>query len=192
MESSLKILRDRGTGTAEFRRAAQIMCGHLMQKTRVLVCEHGGNPHRAIIVIILRAAIVFFDAAVQAFPGVPVGVFGLKRDEHTLNPRRYYENLPPVSPKNVIIILDPMLATGGTAEATVERLKERGADSKNIYFVGIVAAPEGRTRLAKLIPEKNIILGAVDQGLDEHSVIVPGIGDFGDRYFGYAGRAIID
>lgn len=144
-----------------------------------------------VIVLILRAGIAFFEAAIRVFPDAPVGVLGLKRNEQTLDPHWYYENLPSISGTCSVVILDPMLATGGSAEMAVERLEKRGADLKHTYFAGVVAAPEGIARLAELIPRENIVLAAVDEGLDEHGMIVPGVGDFGDRYFGYVGRAII-
>lgn len=153
--------------------------------------ERGVGEHDVVIVIILRAGIAFLDAIADGFPNAPVGVLGLKRDEQKLEPHWYYENLPPISMEHAVVIVDPMLATGGSAEAAVERLQKRGADSKRIYFVGVVAAPEGLSRLAALIPRENIVLATVDDGLDEHGVIVPGVGDFGDRFFGYSSRAII-
>lgn len=191
MSASLDILRDRNAPTAEFRRAVKRVCDHLMRKAGNIMLERKVDPESIIAVIILRAAVAFLPAAAREFPGAPVGIMGLKRDERTLRPRWYYENLPPISKKNVVILLDPMLATGGSADAAVKKLVERGADPRKIVFIGIVAAPEGVSRLAQQIPKENIILASVDSGLDEHGMIVPGIGDLGDRYFGYEGRAII-
>lgn len=191
MQKPLDILRDRKTGTAEFRRAARDVCGRLMRKIRLHLRESMVGEQDVVIVIILRAAVAFLDPAAHAFPNASVGVLGLKRDERTLKPYWYYENLPPLSKKNTVVILDPMLATGGSAEAAVERLRERGADSRNMYFVGIVAAPKGISRLAELIPKEHIVVAAVDEKLDEFGYIVPGIGDFGDRYFGFIDHAII-
>jgi len=191
METSLDILRDKNTSTTEFRHAAMRLCDHLIERLKRDLGKKQIDPKKVVFAIILRSAIAFSDAAVRAFPESPVGVLGLKRDERTFYPHWYYENLPPISEKSTIVILDPMLATGGSAEAAVERLMKRGADPNSIYFVGIVAAPEGFCRLSLLIPKENITLASVDSRLDEHGMIVPGIGDFGDRYFGYVGRAII-
>lgn len=190
MQKSLDTLRDRSATTAEFRRAARIVCDGVMKKMLSLMREHKVEEQDVVIVLILRAAIAFLDAAAQAFPNAPVGILGLKRDERTFDPQWYYENLPPISGKSAVIVLDPMLATGGSSEAAALRLEERGADLKRTYFAGIVAAPEGLKRLTELISKENIVLAAVDDGL-EHGMIVPGVGDFGDRYFGYTDRAII-
>jgi len=175
-----------------FRSAAERACGDLMRQVRKRMSEKRINPDNVIVVIILRAATAFLSAATRAFPDAPVGVLGLKRDERTLKPRWYYENLPAISKKNTVILLDPMLATGGSAKAAVERLRERGANPKNMHFVGVVAAPAGVARLAELIPRENILVAAVDKGLDERGMIVPGIGDFGDRYFGYPDSPLPD
>lgn len=191
MESSLQLLRDRSLGTAEFRRAADDVCGKLMRDMQKNLEEKGIDPKSIVLVIILRAAIAFLDAATQVFPDAPVGVLGMKRDEQTLAPYWYYENLPHISGKSTIVILDPMLATGGSASAAIERLQTRGADLARIYFVGVIGAPEGVANVTALIPKENIVLGAVDEKLDAQGMIVPGLGDFGDRYFGHSGKAVM-
>lgn len=191
MEKLLNTLRNKRIGTPEFRRAAHILCNQLLRKTKVHLKEYSIDPKNVVVVIILRAAVAFLDSAIKTFPNAPIGVLGFKRDEHTFKPRLYYENLPKLLKKHVVLLLDPMLATGGSAEAAVKLLQKRGANAGAIYFVGIVAAPEGINRLAKLIPKDNCFLASVDAGLDDKGMIVPGVGDFGDRYFGYTGRAII-
>ncbi len=187
MNSALATLRDRATSTAEFRRASDAVCSRLLEQVRAHIRGLARDSSKAVIVIILRSGIALLDSAMRTFKDAPVGVVGLKRDEITHEPRWYYENLPPLSGDSTVIILDPMLATGGSAEAVAMKLKEHGTNAEHIYFAGIVGAPEGFARLSRLIPEKNIILASLDQGLDEHAMIVPGLGDFGDRYFGYAG-----
>lgn len=191
MKSSLEILRDRSAGTAEFRRAADDVCGKLMRDMQKNLEGKGVDPKSVVIVIILRAAIAFMGAAIAAFPDAPIGVLGMKRDERTLAPYWYYENLPPISGASTIVILDPMLATGGSVGTAVERLQTRGADLARIHFVGVVGVPMGVASLTSLIPKENIVLGAVDEKLDDHGMIVPGLGDFGDRYFGHSGRAVM-
>lgn len=185
MKKSLATLRDRKTGTAAFRRAATALCTALVRKTQALLKERGVSPQNIVVMPVLRAGLAFLEPALRAFPGAKAGVLGMKRDEHTFAPHWYSESLPPLGKRSVVILFDPMLATGGTAEAAVARLTERGAAAKNIYFVGVVAAPEGLARLAEHIPEENITLAALDKKLNKHNYIVPGIGDFGDRYFGY-------
>ncbi len=185
MHTHLSVLRDRKTDTAGFRAASDKLCAGLMQNLKANLEKRGVRPERVVFVIILRSAIALLGPAIQAFPRAPVGVLGLKRDEHTLIPRSYYENLPPLDEYDAIVLLDPMLATGGSAEAAVSRLLLRGAGSEKLYFAGIIAAPEGLSRLSVHIPRENIMLAAVDEKLDSKGMIVPGLGDFGDRYFGY-------
>lgn len=181
----LRTLRNRKTAVARFRAAADAMSVIVVRKMRALLTKRRVARGGVVVVIILRSGIVMLGAAARAFPNASIGVVGLKRDETTFEPHWYYENLPRISARSAVVICDPMLATGGTAEAVVERLLARGAARKRIYFVGIVAAPEGLTRLSSAIPRENIILGSLDKGLNARKMIVPGIGDFGDRYFGY-------
>lgn len=187
MHDPIKPLRDRSLGTAEFRNAADAVCLKLVSDLQFLLKKRGVQPEKIVIVIILRSAMAFLPAAIRAFPSAPVAVAGLKRDEKTAIAHWYYENFPPIAKDSVILLLDPMLATGGSVEETVLKLKSLGADLRKTYFVGIIAAPEGVERLAKHIPRENMIFGAVDEGLDAKKFIVPGLGDFGDRYFGYGG-----
>lgn len=188
---ALKVLRDRRTGTAAFRSASHCISLNVSEKTAALLKEHGERMEKVTLVVILRAAVALLEPAIRIFPGAPVGVLGLKRDEKTLEPHWYYENVPRLSKRGAVVILDPMLATGGSAEAAVIRLVERGADARKVYFTGIVGAPEGLARLSGLIPRGNIVLAALDAGLDAHAMIVPGLGDFGDRYFGHEGHAVL-
>ncbi len=190
VSAALNILRNRQTDTAGFRAAAREVCAGLMQDLKTLLKKDNADTKRIAFVIVLRSAIALLEPALQVFPQAPVGVLGLKRDEHTLLPRSYYENLPTLDEYDAIILLDPMLATGGSAEAAVMRLLLRGADPKQLYFAGVIAAPEGLERLCVHIPRKNIVLAAVDEKLDPRGMIVPGLGDFGDRYFGY-GDALV-
>ena len=189
-EALLKILRDRKADTTEFRDATRRLCALLMRKQKTILQKRGVPQKDVVFVVILRASLAFLDAAMQSFPKAPVGVLGLKRDEKTFAPRWYYENLPRLSKKSTVVICDPMLATGGSAEAAIKKLARRGADRKKMYFVGVIAATEGLSRLAKHIPQRNIMLAAVDEKLDARKMIVPGLGDFGDRYFGYEGASV--
>ncbi|MFH1670738.1 MAG: uracil phosphoribosyltransferase [Patescibacteria group bacterium] len=176
-------LRDRSTPTEEFRKAAdaiaKVLFDELKEELKVK------NVKDIITVCILRSSLVFLPSILSSFPSSPVAVVGIKRDEKTAEPHCYYENIPPINANSVIIIPDPMLATGGTAVDMVSRLLKAGAKAQNIYFLSIIAAPEGITKLSKLIPKENITVAAVDEKLDTHKMIVPGLGDFGDRYFGY-------
>ena len=134
------------------------------------------------LVPILRAGLGMVDGIWDMMPSAEVWHIGLQRDEHTLEPVQYYSNLPVNPTVQVCLVLDPMLATGGSAVATVDILKRWGAG--RIKYIGIIAAPEGINRLSKAHPDIDIHLAAVDQGLNDIGYIVPGLGDAGHRMFG--------
>ena len=133
------------------------------------------------VVPILRAGLGFLDAVLDLMPEANAGHIGLYRDEKTLKPIEYYCKMPPDKNAEVIVI-DPMLATGGSGAAAITMLKEKGY--KNIRFMCLVAAPEGVEVLNAAHPDVKIYAAALDQGLNEHGYIVPGLGDAGDRVFG--------
>ncbi|MHC1740812.1 MAG: uracil phosphoribosyltransferase [Anaerolineaceae bacterium] len=134
------------------------------------------------LVPILRAGLGLVDGFLELIPGCEVRHIGIYRDEHTLKPVEYYNKLPAKPTVSIAIILDPMLATGGSATATVEVLKRWGV--KNIRFVGLIGAPEGIARMRQECPDVPIYLAAVDDHLNEVGYILPGLGDAGDRQFG--------
>ena len=134
------------------------------------------------LVPILRAGLGMVDGVWEMMPSAEVWHIGLYRDEHTLRPVEYYNKLPVDPTVQVCLILDPMLATGGSASATVDILKKWGA--QRIKFVGIIAAPEGIEVLHSAHPDIPIHLAAIDSHLNEIGFIVPGLGDAGDRQFG--------
>jgi uracil phosphoribosyltransferase len=136
------------------------------------------------LVPILRAGLGMVDGVWEVLPMAEVWHIGLYRDERTLRPVEYYNKLPVQPTVDVCLVLDPMLATGGSAVATVDVLKRWGA--RRIKFVGIIAAPEGIERLGRAHPDVPIHVAAVDSHLNEHGYIVPGLGDAGDRQFGTA------
>lgn len=136
------------------------------------------------LIPILRAGLGMVEGVWDLIPGAEVWHIGLYRDERTLKPVEYYNKLPVAPTVNVCLILDPMLATGGSAVATVGVLKRWGATK--IKFVGILAAPEGIAALQENHPDVPIHIAAIDDHLNEHGYIVPGLGDAGDRQFGTA------
>jgi uracil phosphoribosyltransferase len=135
-----------------------------------------------VAVPILRAGLGMLEAVTELFPEVAVGYIGLERDEASLQPQSYYRKLPPVTGRHVLV-LDPMLATGGSGSAACAALKEAGAPA-TIRFVCVVAAPEGLARMQADHPDVAIFTAAIDRQLDDHGYILPGLGDFGDRLFG--------
>ena len=134
------------------------------------------------LVPVLRAGLGMANAMLDALPEASVWHVGMKRDHDTWEPKTYYRNLPTGEKVDVLLILDPMLATGGSAVETIALLKAEG--NKRIKFVGLIASPEGVARLHAAHPDVPVILAAVDDRLDENRYIVPGLGDAGDRQFG--------
>lgn len=134
------------------------------------------------IIPILRAGLGMVDGILQLIPAAKVGHIGLYRDPETLEPVEYYCKLPADCAEREVFVVDPMLATGGSSVAAIKMLKEKGC--KNIHFMCIIAAPEGVERMKKEHPDVDIYIGALDEKLNEHGYIVPGLGDAGDRIFG--------
>jgi uracil phosphoribosyltransferase len=135
-----------------------------------------------VAVPILRAGLGMLEAVTELFPEVAVGYIGLERDEASLRPQSYYRKLPPVDGQHVLV-LDPMLATGGSGSAACTAIKETGSPA-TIRFVCVVSAPEGIAKLQTDHPDVPIFTAALDRELNDHGYILPGLGDFGDRLFG--------
>jgi uracil phosphoribosyltransferase len=135
-----------------------------------------------IIVPILRAGLGMVDGIQMIIPTAKVGHVGMYRDEETLEPHEYYAKFPAEIKDGTVLVVDPMLATGGSASAAITAVKERGA--RDIRFVGLVGCPEGVARLNRDHPDVDIYLAAMDERLNEIGYIVPGLGDCGDRLFG--------
>ena len=135
-----------------------------------------------ILVPILRAGLGLLHGFTTIIPMATVGHIGMARNEETLQPEEYYAKFPNNIEDAIVIVLDPMLATGGSALATIQNIKQRGA--KEIRLVSVLGAPEGITKIEKECPDVTLYLGALDDGLNEHGYIVPGLGDAGDRLFG--------
>ena len=191
----ISILRDKETNTKDFR---QLICEIALligcEATRDLpVTECSVNtpvvktvgyrlPRQVCLVPILRAGLGMVDALLTLIPAAKVGHIGLYRDPVTLEPVEYYCKVPPDVADRVVLVLDPMLATGGSAAAAITFLKQRGV--KNIRMLNIIGAPEGVAKIAKVHPDVDVYLGSLDEKLNDHGYIVPGLGDAGDRLFG--------
>lgn len=135
-----------------------------------------------VFVPILRAGLGLLDGILSLVPDACVAHVGIKRNEETAQPQPYYANLPPVIAEADVFLLDPMLATGGSAVEAVKQVKAAGAS--RITMLCVVSCPEGIAALSKAHPDVRIITAAIDDGLNDRSYIVPGLGDAGDRYFG--------
>lgn len=196
IQHKLSILREKSTSVKEFRELiseiAMLMC---YEATRDLPLEeieietpvakakvkHIAGKKLAIVPI-LRAGLGMVDGMVSMMPNVKVGHIGLFRDPETLEPVKYYFKMPPDIDERDVIVVDPMLATGGSASAAIQFLKDDGV--KHIKLLCIIGAPEGVKRMQEDHPDVDIFVAALDDHLNEHGYIVPGLGDAGDRIFG--------
>ena len=196
IQHKLSILREKSTSVKEFRELiseiAMLMC---YEATRDLPLEeieietpvakakvkHIAGKKLAIVPI-LRAGLGMVDGMVSMMPNVKVGHIGLFRDPETLEPVKYYFKMPPDIEERDVIVVDPMLATGGSASAAIQFLKDDGV--KHIKLKCIICAPEGVKRMQEDHPDVDIFVAALDDHLNEHGYIVPGLGDAGDRIFG--------
>lgn len=196
VQSKVTMLRDKNTGNKEFRELvseiASFICYEATKdletkeiEVESVLCKTKGNVlnKKVGIVPILRAGLGMVDGILNLIPNASVGHIGLYRDPETLMPVEYYCKLPSSDPENTdILLLDPMLATGGTAIAAMQFLKERGF--KNIKFLCLIASPEGVKKVTESHPDIDIYTAALDQCLNDHGYIIPGLGDAGDRIFG--------
>lgn len=195
IEDVLARLRDRGTPCDEFRRLARRVSLLLaVEATRDLAVKDTvvETPlerttarrisSRVVAVPVLRAGLGMLDAFLELVPQAQVGYFGLERNEETAVARRYYEKVPADLAGAFVFLLDPMLATGGSAAMAVEGLTGLGA--RQVRLLSIVAAPEGVSHLASVAPDALVFAAALDRELNDRKYILPGLGDFGDRLFG--------
>ena len=201
-ESLLAQLRDRLTPTAEFRAAAKQLVGiemdyasafleteeNIIETPLVKYAARKLIEKKTFIFPILRAGLAMLEGAIDAFPWASVGVIGARRDEKTLEPEIYSHNPSRLSADvSEVFVIDPMCATGGSVIHAISRIKESRPKSEiplNIRFISIISAPEGLTALSRAHPDVISLTCAVDDSLNDRGFIVPGLGDFGDRYFG--------
>lgn len=196
IKHKLSILRMKQTGTKQFKEIVtelSMLMGYEVTRDLQLeemtietpICKTTGYSlagKKIALVPILRAGLGMVDGMLSLLPAAKVGHIGLYRDPETYEPVEYYCKLPSDIDKREVIVLDPMLATGGSASAAIDFLKKRGA--KHIKLVNIIAAPEGVEYVKSHHPDVDIFVASVDEKLNEHKYIVPGLGDAGDRLFG--------
>ncbi len=189
-------IRRKETGTKDFRQTiseiAMLICYEATRELKVAdveietpICpatvkELQGK--KLAVIPILRAGLGMVDGILELIPTAKVGHIGLYRDPQTLEPVEYYCKIPPDCAEREIFVVDPMLATGGSSSEAIRLLKERGC--RHIHFMCIIAAPEGVERMHKDHPDVDLYIGALDEKLNDHGYIVPGLGDAGDRIFG--------
>jgi uracil phosphoribosyltransferase len=195
IKQDISILRDKSTSSEDFRivlrRLSSLMVYEVTKDLRVSTDSLDTPLERTkgfaiadevILVPVLRAGLGMLEAYLSFIPNAKVGHIGLYRDETTLKPVDYYAKFPPNLSKSVVILIDPMLATGGSASAAINYLKSR--EAKNIRLNCIVAAPEGVRLLEREHPEVRIFAAVLDRELNKSGYILPGLGDAGDRIFG--------
>ena len=196
VQHKVSLLRNKNTGTKEFKELvselATLLCYEATRdlpteeveiETPVAVAHTRVLAGRKLALVpILRAGLGMVDGMLTLLPAAKVGHIGLYRNEETLEPVEYYCKLPADIAERDVIVLDPMLATGGSARDAITQIKKRGA--RSIKFIGIIAAPEGLQKLHEAHPDVDIYVAALDDHLNENGYIVPGLGDAGDRIFG--------
>ena len=196
LQHKLSILRDEATGVKEFREVvteiASLMCYEATRdlpleeveiKTPLATAKFKSIAGKKLAIVpILRAGLGMVDGILTLIPSAKVGHIGLYRDPDTLAPVEYYCKMPSDIAERDVIVLDPMLATGGSASAAIQFMKNYGV--KNIKLMNILAAPEGVKRIQDDHPDIELYVAAVDECLNDHGYIVPGLGDAGDRIFG--------
>ncbi len=196
VQHKLTLMRRKDTSTAEFRqllREISLLLAYEVTRELPMTMTTVETPLKEMeapllagkkmaLVSILRAGNGLLDGVLELIPSARVGFIGLYRNEETLEPVQYYFKVPEEISERLVIVVDPMLATGNSSVAAIDLLKKAGA--KNIRFLCLLAAPEGVQRMAEAHPDVPIVTAAVDERLNEHGYIVPGLGDAGDRMYG--------
>lgn len=196
VQHKLTLMRDKSTSTGDFRRLLReisLLLAYEVTRELELTTTRIETPMQPMdapvlegkklaLISILRAGNGLLDGILELIPSARVGFVGLYRDPKTLEPVQYYSKVPADLDARMVIAVDPMLATGNSSVAALDLLKEQGA--KNLRFLCLLASPEGVERMRKAHPDVPIITAALDEGLDDHGYIVPGLGDAGDRLFG--------
>lgn len=196
IQHKINYIRREDVGTNEFRQIiseiASLMCYEATRDLKLQdvviktpICEMVGKElsgKKLAVVPILRAGLGMVDGMLSMIPAAKIGHIGLYRDPDTYEPVEYYCKLPADCDEREVFVVDPMLATGGSSVAAIQMLKDKGV--KNIRFMCIIAAPEGVERMKEAHPDVDLYIGALDEKLNEHKYIVPGLGDAGDRIFG--------
>lgn len=196
IQHKIGFIRRKETGTKDFRQTigeiAMLLCYEATRDLKLEdveietpICPTTAKElagKKMAVVPILRAGLGMVDGILTMIPAAKIGHIGLYRDPETLKPVEYYCKLPADCAEREVFVVDPMLATGGSSIAAIQMLKDKGC--KNIHFMCIIAAPEGMKAMQEAHPDVDLYVGALDERLNDHGYIVPGLGDAGDRIFG--------
>jgi len=196
-ETIITQLRDKHTTRANFRQAAQQLAHILVQQAveqlateifsvQTPLVQTSGKKfvYEPVLIPILRSGLILLPAFQSYFPDASIGIVGLRRDEKTAEAQWYYENVPMINKNTPVIVLDPMIATGGTAVEALTMLEKKGVKQECITFVAVICSPEGIDLVRKKFPKVTLVVAVTDEKLNNAKFILPGLGDFGDRYFG--------
>ncbi len=202
-QALLTTLRNRKTSRPQFRIATEQIGMILATEASEYVPMHsvaiqtpltdttGSSIQGGIVIIpILRAGLALLPPFMEMYPYAKVGFIGIKRNEENAEPHLYYQNIPIINETDTVIVIDPMIATGGSGEMAIQMLKQTGASYERLIYVGIVATKEGISKIHALSSSIKIVVAQVDPILNEMKYIVPGLGDFGDRFFGTEGEYV--
>ncbi|MGD2169435.1 MAG: uracil phosphoribosyltransferase [Chlamydiota bacterium] len=196
-QSLLTILRNKKTSKEDFRKAANKLCSLIASDASSFLSEEKISVEtplqkgrgtkvidNLILLPILRSGMVMLPAFLNLYETAKVGFMGIRRDEETALPHIYYENFPTISKNDTIFVLDPMIATGGSTIACLKKLEAYKATLSNIFVVSLISSKPGVTLIKKTYPDVSLYSVSVDPSLNDKKFILPGLGDFGDRFFG--------
>lgn len=192
----LSVLRDKHTTPLAYRDATEKLgfclameTSELLEKvgmdveTPLAACTGIHLKNEVVLVPVLRSGIALLAPFMRYFPTSKVGFVGIRRNEQTAEPHEYYRNLPIIAPDDDVIVLDPMIATGGSGLMALKILKDAGVKDEKMIFVGVIAAPEGLNEIKQHNPKVRLVVAHIDDKLNAKKFILPGLGDFGDRFF---------
>ena len=195
-DTLLTILRNKKTSTMDYRSAANrfayilaVEVSEHFEKAKIAIetpiasTEGVEFINKLTLIPILRSGLALLHPFLTCFPDAQVGFIGVKRDEQTAKPELYYQNIPFIPSNHSIVLLEPMIATAGSILAAIDLLLKRGVKPSQITIASIIASKWGKETLEKEMPEIRLTIGAVDESLTHQKFILPGLGDFGDRYF---------
>ena len=196
-ETLVTTLRDYRSGQTDFRLATEKLASllaievstYLPKAENTIQTPLSPAPgyrfkNQIVLVPILRSGLALLYPFMHFYPDVKVGFIGMRRNEVTAEPQNYYNNLPRIAPNDDVLVLEPMLATGGSLSVSIRILLEHGVPEEKIIIANVIAAPEGIKVIKENFPKLRLIITQIDERLNERKFIVPGLGDFGDRYFG--------